>query len=395
MAFHANRRARLSMAAFLLALAAGCGGGGGTPGDPAVPPAPPPPPAAKPLNFGVHPSAAVVLGQSGFETMEAGSALDQLSFPMASAVTEDGRLIVADGRNDVLKTFSNYDATATGRAADFESNLGDHNVASAGGRVVTAIGSNIRIFNQWPTAPGSVEADVTSSSTFGCGRTGLSEVAAAHLTPMGRLIVADRGNHRVLIWNSIPSSGELGPAEIVIGQSNMDWCNENGSAEEGTRGPTSRAVLSSPRSVWSDDARLIVSDYGNNRVLIWDTFPGSSQEPDHVVGQADFAGSDPNAGEGGPKSYTLNEPRSVDVNEHGQLAVADAGNNRVLIWNSIPRTDGKAADQVIGQSSFENSGVGSPSAQSIFLPYQARFHKRNLIVSEPERNRVMIWRSQD
>lgn len=395
MRFHASRRFRLSVLAVVITLAAGCGGASHGGADALAPAPASPAPVAQPLEFGVHPMAAVVLGQSSFETRAPGDALDQLSFPMASAVTEDGRLIVADGRNDVLKTYRNYDDTATGKAADFETNVGDHFVATSGPRVVTVLGPNIRIYNRWPGAQGPLQPDVTSSGTSGCGAGDLSDVAAAHITPMGRLIVADEGNHRVLIWNSIPDSGQLGPANIVIGQADMDSCNENGSAEVDTRGPTSRGVLSRPAAVWSDDTRVIVSDLGNNRVLIWNTFPGTGRDADHVLGQADFVGSQPNAG-ADARANTLNEPRSVDVNEHGQLAVADAGNSRVLIWNSIPQADGRAADQVVGQPTFEDRGVSTvPNAQSIYLPHNVRFHKRNLIVSEPERNRVMIWRSQN
>jgi len=395
MNIHASR-VRLSMAAVLLAVVAGCGGGGGS-GDPVDPggmPAPLPPPPPMPLNFGVHPAAAVVIGQGSFETETPGDALDQLSFPRATAITDDGRLIVADARNGVLKTYSNYDATATGRAADFQVGGAPSAIGSTGSRVVSATASTLRIFDPWPTSAGPLAAKVASSGTAGCGELGLFDVAGVHITPMGRLIVADAGNNRVLIWNSIPESGSLGPAQIVIGQPDMDSCNENASAEPGTRGPTSRAVLASPRSAWSDDTRLIVSDNGNNRVLIWNTFPGNAQEADHVLGQADFTSSEPNAGEG-PTAHTLATPMSVDVNEHGQLAVADSANNRVLIWNSIPQSDGKAADQVIGQPSFLSSGLTGVNARSIFRPYHARFHKRNLIVSEPERDRVMIWRSQD
>lgn len=395
MGFHASRRFGLSMLAGLVVLATGCGGTSHGGADAPTPGSPPTAPVAQPLAFGVHPMAAVVLGQSSFETMGAGPALDQLSFPMASAVTGDGRLIVVDARNDVLKTYSSYDAIATGRAADFETNVGDHVISTAGPRVVSAVGPSMRIYNQWPSAQGPLQPDQALSGAAGCGPNGLLDVAAARVTPMGRLVVADRSNHRVLIWNSVPGSDPLGPADIVIGQPDMDSCNENASPDADTRGPTARGVLSRPADVWSDDTLLIVSDFGNHRVLVWDTFPRSSQEPDHVIGQADFVSSEPNAG-AGPRAHTLNAPRSVDVNEHGQLAVADAENNRVLIWNSIPRTDGKAADQVVGQPTFEDGASGpAPDARSVFLPYQARFHKRNLIVSEPERNRVVIWRSQD
>jgi hypothetical protein len=33
--------------------------------------------------------------------------------------------------------------------------------------------------------------------------------------------------------------------------------------------------------------------------------------------------------------------------------VADLGNNRVLIWNSIPTTNQKAADVVVGQKDMD------------------------------------------
>lgn len=75
--------------AALMAVIAGCGGGGGS-SDPIVT-APPPAPAPAPahVNWGVFPSAVVVIGQADFDDSGGGSTLSRLDQPCRNAVRDD------------------------------------------------------------------------------------------------------------------------------------------------------------------------------------------------------------------------------------------------------------------------------------------------------------------
>lgn len=393
MSSHASAKLRLSIAALLLAAVAGCGGHSGT--DPvavpipAQPPAPPPPP----YSFGVFPSAAVVLGQANFDDSGFDDTLETLDFPTAASVASDGRLVVVDARNDKLKVYSDYDATPAGRAADFAIDLNAEAISTSGSKFVVVEGQQVKIFDAPPRTGEPLGQPIAVAGTVagGCNSGALGGPEAAFITPQGRLVVADSGNHRILIWNSVPAATPLGPAHIVLGQVNMDTCLTNGGRTdaEGLVGN----VFSRPISVWSDDKRLLVSDHDNGRVLIWQTFPTTNRSADHVVGKASLTddGNDPNSS----RPSSLDSPWSLDVNERGQLAVADKGNHRVLIWDAIPVVDGKEADQVIGQPDLLARGSQPIGASTVFNPRGVHFHKRNLIVAEPETNRVLVWRPLD
>ena len=82
-------------------------------------------------------------------------------------------------------------------------------------------------------------------------------------------------------------------------------------------------------------AGLAIADTANNRVLLWDQFPSDQHTaPDHVLGQPDAASV-------GENRWTAIGPDTVcwpyGLGSHGSgsgqlLAVADSGNNRVVIW---------------------------------------------------------------
>src|SRR4051812_38081959 len=71
-----------------------------------------------------------------------------------------------------------------------------------------------------------------------------------------------------------------------------------------------------------------------------------------VLGHPDFTSSTANNGD--LSSATLNGPRGIAVC-NGKLVVAELSNNRVLIWNSIPSTSNVVADVVIGQPNFSSN----------------------------------------
>jgi len=114
----------------------------------------------------------------------------------------------------------------------------------------------------------------------------------------------------------------------------------------------------SPYSVVAYNGQLFVADFGNNRVLIWNKIPKKTATPaDIVLGQTEFGANGASCGPSG-----MNSPETVSV-AGGKLVVTDSYNFRVLIWNSIPTANGAPADLVLGQQNLstcvsDNNGSG-------------------------------------
>ncbi len=99
----------------------------------------------------------------------------------------------------------------------------------------------------------------------------------------------------------------------------------------------------------------------------------------------------------------LNFPRYA-LSDGTRLFVADGGNDRVLIFNTIPTQNGAAADEVLGQPNFlvdiVTSGAGgiasttvdSTSAVDVTpTPTSLAFDGLNLYVADPLDNRVLVF----
>lgn len=197
------------------------------------------------------------------------------------------------------------------------------------------------------------QLDLTSNAA-GCSSSTLSAPSGVFVVA-GKVIVADNANNRVLIWNSIPSVSGA-PADVVLGQvglSAKDTCAANDSDGDGVTDSASASTLNTPAAIWSDGTRLLVADSANNRVLVWDTLPVSDgQGADWVLGQTDFTAVGAELSQSG-----LNMPLSVTSNGN-QIFVADSGNARVLGWNAFPSANKPPADSVIGQSDFTSNVTG-------------------------------------
>ena len=74
----------------------------------------------------------------------------------------------------------------------------------------------------------------------------------------GQMAVVDKRNNRVLVWDSIPTDNSVA-AHQVIGQATSD---------SGSQG-TSVQKMFRPSGVRFHNRNLIVTDSGNNRVLVW------------------------------------------------------------------------------------------------------------------------------
>ncbi len=271
---------------------------------------------------------------------------------------------------------------------------GAASVYSDGSKIFVADYSNNRvlIWNSIPTS-NQVAADVVlgqpnfTSNTANNGGIGSGTLngPAAIYSDGTRLFVADTDNNRVLIWNSVPTSNQVA-ADVVLGQPNMTSNTANG-------GGISAQTLRSPDGVYSDGSKVFVSDWLNHRVLIWNSMPTLNQAAANVVlGQPNFTSS--TANNGGIGSGTLNAPWGIH-SDGTRLFVTDFSNNRVLIWNSIPTSNQAAANVVLGQPNFTSNTAnnGGVSAQSMYNPATAFSDGTKLFVTEWNNHRVLIWNS--
>lgn len=203
----------------------------------------------------------------------------------------------------------------------------------------------------------------------------------------GPFFVCDTGHHRLLVWNSVPTL-DGAAADIVIGQQDFFSEGRNGKAAVGP------ATLNVPTGIAASEGILAVADAWNHRVLIWRGYPTcSNQLADVVLGQADFGAGLSNRGSSTAKRDTLNWCYGVAIVGEA-LYVADTGNRRVLRWNSIPRINGAPADLVLGQVDFEtrdeNAGR-APNDIGMRWPHGIAEHRGSLFVADAGNNRVMVW----
>jgi len=202
----------------------------------------------------------------------------------------------------------------------------------------------------------------------------------------GWFYVADTGNRRVLGWRGLPEDGR--PPDVVLGQSDGYQHGEN--RDRGVGPDTYRW----PHSVAGDGESLFVADAGNHRVLGYTPPPAADRPADAVLGQAGFTSAFelPHVPQG-PRR--LRFPYALALSE-GVLAVADTANNRVLLFDGPPRRGaGHAATAVIGQDDFSASGENrwqSVDRHGLCWPYGLCFHRQWLAIADSGNNRVMIWR---
>lgn len=231
----------------------------------------------------------------------------------------------------------------------------------------------------------------------------------------GKLFVADTQNNRVLIWNTIPTKNNQ-PANLVLGVSNFTSVpNQN---QVTSSEVASSSSLLTPTSVTSDGTHLFVSDLGFSRVLIWNEIPTTNGQPADVeVGQKDFVTAIPDdtteicASNGvdsnGNPTYpgmcatTLNFPRFA-LSDGTRLFIADGGNDRVLVYNTIPTQNGTAADLILGEpdqytdlltsntSTFEPD-LATSASNVTPTPTSLAWDGTNLYVADPTDYRVLVF----
>lgn len=200
----------------------------------------------------------------------------------------------------------------------------------------------------------------------------------------GVLWVADTGNRRLLGWLGLPEEDR--PADFLLGQGGFDQREEN------RGGPVSAGSFRWPHAVAGTPERLFVADAGNHRLLGWRARLREDRPAQLVLGQPGFetAQEMPHLPQG-PRA--LRFPYGV-AQEAGRLAVADTANNRVLLWQGLPGDSSALPDEVLGQVDFERGGENrwtGVAHNTLCWPYGIALAGSRLAVADSGNNRVMIW----
>ena len=104
-------------------------------------------------------------------------------------------------------------------------------------------------------------------------------------------------------------------------------------------GGITASSISSVGQISISGNKFIVVDSSNNRVLIWNNLPTKTGvAADVVIGQSDFVSAS-----AGTSLSGLSAPSGVTT-LNGKLFISDVTNNRILIFNSIPTSNGISAD---------------------------------------------------
>lgn len=200
----------------------------------------------------------------------------------------------------------------------------------------------------------------------------------------GRFVVADAWNHRLLVWHEVPEQSDRAP-DVILGQATASDVAEN---RGGACGPD---TFYWPFGIAVVAGAFWVADTGNRRVLGWsDGLPEPGQEPDVVLGQPDGRSRDENRGELGPASFRW--PHDIAGTE-SQMLVADAGNHRVLGWQPAPAAD-RDADMVLAQPDFVTGRefpYAPQTAAALRFPYAIDVMDTTMVVADTANNRVLVW----
>lgn len=163
------------------------------------------------------------------------------------------------------------------------------------------------------------------------------------------LVVCDRFNNRVLIWNSAPTQWDTHP-DIVIGQHNFSN-NNPGTEKDQLNWPGNVSVGS--------NGVMAIADTENNRILLWKTFPQVSGESADVSIYLPILT---------PKGSMLRYGWPWGVWTDGvKLAVVATHGAAILFWNSIPIQDNQPPDYILTNVQFGTPRNISSDGETYFF----------------------------
>lgn len=298
----------------------------------------------------------VVLGQDDAEGVgrNAGGAVSAHTLQYPSGIWSDGqKLIVADAWNHRVLIWHQL-PTQHGQAADVVIGQPDFDHNQPNAHKVGADPSARTLY--WPYG------------VFSDGQ---------------RLWIADTGNRRVLFYEHLPTQ-HFEPATGVIGKPDFttrDYDNVD------PIWPYSVKI--------GPDGTMAVTDTQYYRVLLWrDWRSAFQQKADGIIGQADLAANGQNQYSLHPMANTLSWCYDTCFFKQG-LLVADTGNSRVLRFATMPTQPNPMADDLIGKPNFftgsENAETAFGTEKSLYWPFSICADGAQLAVADTGNHRILIY----
>ncbi|WP_444937133.1 Ig-like domain-containing protein [Microbulbifer sp. JMSA004] len=245
----------------------------------------------------------------------------------------------------------------------------------------------VLVFNEIPSSNGTsadfaIGVDSLDSSDSSDDRKTLQTPIQASIND-GKLVVSQaEGERRISLYNQVPMDGTAAP-EVVLGP----W-------GKGDEGCDSFSTLASAIIV---DGKIIAVDEVNSRVLVWNSIPTEDNTiASLAIGQPTLescaANTDLDGNSGGPTAQNLAYPSAV-WSDGDKLAILDSENNRILLWNEFPTENYAAADVVLGQENFRVAEwPDNATEKDLLYPWLGIWSNGiQLFVTDTENNRVLIW----
>ena len=140
-------------------------------------------------------------------------------------------------------------------------------------------------------------------------------------------------------------------------------------------------LFNHPMNIATDGTRLLLADTRNNRVLVWNSIPDGNVPPDIALGQDNLTTNNPGTG-----LNQMNWPVGVSTADE-KVVVTDTYNDRILIWNTFPTSNGQPADLYID---FKND---SDIKEWIEWPWAVWTNGEKLIATSTANtpSSVLIW----
>ena len=267
---------------------------------------------------------------------------------------------------------------------------------SDGERLIVADAWNHRvlIWNSWPVRNGQPADIVVGQADFSANDPNVAGIGSTPTArslnwPYGvtsdgeRLLIADTGNRRVLVYDRIPTDN-FAAADAVIGK--HDFSDRD---------------YDHTQPIWPYSVKLgpggeiAIADTQYYRVWLFASLAEAlhPRPRPNLIGQASVEDNGQNQFRWFPEANTLNWCYDACFYREG-LWVADTGNSRLLWFDCLPTENDQAATAVLGQESFqvgtENRNSIHATPESLYWPFHLSIDDGWLAIADTGNHRIVL-----